>query len=375
MTICRPRRITIVLYLILLTILTTSLWAGDTLKHMMDFNHVYKNFPPWPPYAAGMEGSATFDLRIDTNGKVGDVRFINSAGDVIDTAFAVALRRIKGRPRRIDGSPVDTWVRQTLIIRNDYGGKGLDNYEHAFSNYTRSLENDTTNSAARFWGRGRIHYLYGDVQAARTDFETARTLGESRPWYEDYQLGLVRPWLPADTVALDSLLYRAYLYGLYGLAERARTLYLGLSRMKPDAIAPKRGLMLLYGNRRDYEGAASIATVLLQRSDLPVYDVKEACWWLYSAGRYREAVAAGERGMALATDSASRSYTSINYAISLLAHGQLSAARALYKKLIGAEGVEAVGDLKRHIRLGRPNSAFAREVLEDIYQLHRDEIP
>lgn len=373
MTICRP--MTIALYIILSILLTVSVRARDTTEFRMNFSDVFKHLPPRPEYARNMEGIVLAALRIDTTGRVAQVRFVDTAGDVIDSMFAVALRRIEGTPLRIDGKAEDVWVMRKFILRNEYGGKGLDPYECAFANYTKALENDTTNSAARFWGRGRAHYLYGDMEAARMDFETARKLGCMRPWYEDYQLDLVQRWLPADTVTFDALVYRADLYTWYGLAERARTLYLHLGRMRPDAIASRRGLMQLYGNRRDYDNAASMAAVVLQRRDHTADDLRLCCWWFYSAGRYHEAVAAGEMSMALAPDSASRASASVNAAIALLAHGQLSAARALYKTLIGTEGEEAVGDLKRHIRLGRPHSQFAREVLEDVYQLHRDEIP
>lgn len=367
---------TIVLYIILLAMLTTTSHAGgDTIPCFMPFQQVFENFPPWPEYAGDIEGSVLVDLRIDTTGHVADIRFIHSAGDIIDTAFAVALRRIKGIARRIDGRPVDTWVRQALKVRGDYGGKGLDLYENAFANYTRALENDTTNSAARFYGRGRAHYQFGDMEAARTDFATARNLGSKHPWYEDFQLDLVRPWLPADTVTFDSLLHRAELYGWYGLFERARELYMRLNRMQPHAIGPLRGLMLLYGDHRDYENAASIATALVQHHDVTAADLRYACWWLYSAGRYDRAVAAGDAALSLDLGMSSRSAVNVKYAIALLAHGQLGAARAAYKKIIEAHRTDAIGDLKRHVRLGRPNTAFAREVLTDVFHLDRDEMP
>jgi len=366
----------ITLYFILFVILTVPLRAGDTLQHMMDFSQVFKNFPlRTADYTVNMEGTIVVDVRIDTGGRIGDIHFIRSAGDIVDSLFAVALCRIKGRPRKIDGKAVDTWVRQTLILWSEYGGKGLDSYENSFANYTKALENDTTNSAARFYGRGRVHYQFGDMEAARTDFVTARNLGCMHPWYEDFQLDLVRPWLPSDTAKFDSLLHRAELFRQYGLFERARGLYMRLSRMEPNAIGPLRGLMLLYGDRRDYENAASIATVLLQRGDLTADDLRACSWWLYSAGRYDRAVAAGDAGLSLNLGMSSRSYIAANYAISLLSQGQLGAARAAYKTILQSHYEYAVGDLKRHIRLGRPNAMFAREILVDIFHVDRDEIP
>lgn len=367
---------TIALYILLFVMLTTSSQAGgDTIPCFMPFHDVFKNFPSWPEYVGDIEGSVFVDFRIDTTGHVVDVRFIHSGGDIVDTAFAVALRRIKGIARRIDGRPVDTWVRETLKVRGDYGGKGLDSYENSFANYTRALENDTTNSAARFYGRGRVHYQFGDMEAARTDFATARSLGCTRPWYEDFQLDMVQPWLPADTVTFDSLLRRAELYGWYGLFERSKILYMRLSRMQPNATGPLRGLMLLYGDHRDYQNAASIATALLQHGDVTADDLRYACWWLYSAGRYDRAVAAGEAALSLDLGMSSRSAINVKYAIALLAQGQLGAARAAYKKIIESHHPNAIGDLKRHIRLGRPNTAFAREILEDVFHLNRDEMP
>lgn len=375
MTIRRLSPSKLALYIILSILLTVSLRAGDTIPCFMPFHQVFDHFPPWPEYAGDIEGTVLLDLKIDTTGHVADIHVIHSGGDVVDTAFAVALRRIRGIACRIDGRPVETWVRKALKIRGDHGGKGLDNYENAFANYTRSLENDTTNSAARFYGRGRVHYQFGDMEAARTDFETARNLGEMRPWFEEFQLDLVKPWLPSDTVAFDSLLRRAELYGWYGLFERARTLYLRLCRLQPDAIGPRRGLMLLYGDHRDYENAASIATALLQHGDFTASDLRYACWWLYSAGRYDRAVAAGEAALSLDPGMSFRSAVNVKYAIALLSQGQLGAARAAYKKTLELHRTDAIGDLKRHIRLGRPNSPFAREILMDVFHLDRDEIP
>lgn len=365
----------IALSFMLLVAMTVSSRAGDTVEFRMEFRDVFKHMPLTPHYAENMEGLVSVDLRIDTTGRIPEIRFVSTGGDIVDTMFAKALRRIKGSPRRIDGKPVDTWIRERFILRSEYGGKGLDSYENAFSNYTRSLENDTTNSAVRFYGRGRAHYQFGDIEAAQTDFATARSLGCTKPWYEDYQLELVDQWLPADTVSFDSLLARATFYGQYGLFERARNLYMQLNRMQPNAIGPLRGLMFLFGDRRDYERASGIATALVQRDDLTWHDLQQACWWLYSAGRYDRAVAAGEAAITVSADRTSRSLISVNYAIALLAHGQLGAARAEYKKIVESHMEEAVGDLKRHIRLGRPNSPFAREILMDVFHLDRDEIP
>lgn len=368
--------VTLTVYVILFAALTVPMWSGDTTRHQMNFQDVFKHMPPRPAYAQGMEGEVLIDVKIDTNGHVAEVRCVNTAGDIIDTMFTKALRKLKGKPLRIDGKAEEIWIPQLFRMRTEYGGKGLDPYENAFFNYTRSLENDTTNAADRFYGRGRAHYLFGDIEAARTDFETAQSLGCTKVWFEDFQLGLAERWLPTDTTDFDALLYRAELYGRYGLYERARVLYIRLCRMKPNAIAPLRGLMQLYGNRRDYQGASGIAAVVMQRADHPTADdLRLCCWWLYSVGRYGRAVAAGEAGMGMAADLPTRSYGSVNYAIALLAHGQLAAARAEYKKIISSHIEEAVGDLKRHIRLGRPNTAFAREILADVFHLGKDEIP
>ncbi len=368
-----PMKIT--LYFILFVMLTVSSRAGDTVEVAMEFRDVFKHMPPKPSYAKDMEGTVLLDLRIDKDGYVADIHFVDTAGDIVDSMFAKALRRLKGSPRRIDDKPVDTWVRQQFILRYEYGGKGLDKYENAFFNYTRSLENDTTNSAVRFYGRGRAHYLFGDIEAARTDFATARSLGCTQPWYEEHQMELARQWLPADTTSFDSLLVRATFYGRYGLFERARELYLRLSRMQPKELGPLRGLMLLYGDRRDYENAASIAAALVQHRDLTWYDLQQICWWLYSAGRYDRAVATGEAATTLSADWTSRSLIAVNYSIALLSQGHLSAARAEYKQITTQHMEEAVGDLKRHIRLGRPHKEFAREILTDIFHLDRDEMP
>jgi protein TonB len=75
----------------------------------------YRNAPspPYPPYARdrGLEGTGLFDVKVLSDGRVGEVKVKRSTGaEVLDDAAAQTIKTWTFEPGRRGPRPVESWV-------------------------------------------------------------------------------------------------------------------------------------------------------------------------------------------------------------------------------------------------------------------------
>lgn len=365
---------------LLMGIVALSMTAQD-LPVRFDSERLYGRVK-WPDAATIFHLEGTVEVRawVNREGTVTRAVILRSAADPFDSVFMRAVRNTRFMPRVVNGQTTSGVIdiRQSFI--QPYGGIGVDDYELIMLNYTRMLERDEyaskERSAERLYARGRNHFVHGFEEAARKDFDLARSLGCTLRWYEDVLLELCADELPKDTSSFDSLRTFATVLAEYGLVQRAMPIFTRLLFIDPEHVATLVAAARTSASLHDDEAARRYYLAAYRLDSNVAYVANAAAWYCYVNGDLGQAIEIGRRALQLSPNDHN---TAANLALYLLTDGQTLESTSLYQSLKARNDSNGqyilLKDLKRHIGIGFPQSETARAVLSEIFELPSTEIP
>lgn len=353
---------------------STTILSQDTLPVRWDYSDLYVSYPA-EARDHQLEGTVVVWVRVDERGNVKSWRIVNSMSDPLDSAVISGIRSLRFKPRAINGRAVangEAYVR--FSFGGHYGGHGLDQYEHAVVNYNALLDMPEHTIGVlyyteRFYGRGRVRFIHGDIERARTDYDIARKRGCELPWYGKVQHDLVDPLLPRDTTSRDSLMKYAQLLSEYQLPLEALDMLLRIMAKYGEQQDVILELAKCYGVVQDWQKKWDMYRWCIQHGDTTTSVRLAASWAAYLARDDRSAVELCEE---LADKYPDDQNIQGNYGLALLTLERYAEATAIYQRIEDMEGDPSyymLSDLKRHIGIGFPGKDKAREILRDVFKI------
>lgn len=328
-----------------------------------------------------LEGTVEIWIRVDERGNVKDWRIKRSMSDPIDSAVVAGVRSLRYKPKAINGRAVaggEVTIRYP--VAGYYYGHGLNQYEHAFANYSKLLGAEIHTIGAlyyteRLYGRGRVSFIHGADEAARADFEFAKKRGWTLPWYGEVHRALVDHLLPRDTTNRDSVIKYGRLLSEYQLYRESTEILERVLRRWGEEEDVIRLLATNYTELLDEQMYWDMVGWLIQHGDSTETTLVRGSWAAYLARDDRSALDLCDTLIARFPRSQN---TLGNKALTLLSLGSVEEATAIYKSIESDEGWpehNVIADLKRHIGIGFPSQDDARRILAFVFKIPSEYIP